>query len=676
MNRYFTFFFTLLFGFTTLKAQERGMRPTIIKIEDSSITLYKQSHALLIGATTYTNGLKSLPGVKEDINAVEDVLKKRGFSIVRVIDPDNIELVNAFNEFIGQFGQEKNSCLVFYFAGHGYTKNISGNEIGYLLPVNCPNPERDPIGFQTKAMPMGQIELFAQQIQAKHALFLFDACFSGSVFSQTRDIPGIITYKTTQPVRQFITSGSAEETVPDKSIFRIQLIAGLNGDADLNKDNFITGSELGEFLQTSVVNYSRNSLHPQYGKIRDPNLDKGDFVFVSSKDALMITESEKKSKIILSDIKNQGILELTTEVSGNLFIDNVFSQKVIKDSLIKLTDLPFGEHILIISGEERIVKKINVVPNETLFLQITKTKNESYPDTPKTPTIMILPSDNWCEQRYFMIEIDDQGTKRKVPNYKQVFQEDTEIGPVISKIGSIFLKYGFHLKDAEQEMKSIFDRTAEDNVTTNTNGGQSLSETPLDMLKQKAKADLIIQIWWKVNKTINGKSISFTLDAIDSYTNKRISSCTGNSPLNNIDSLPVLIQDAINTNIDSLASQLQLYFNDILSNGREIILTIRKWNNWNKNFDSEIDGKEITDYINEWIQKNTVKGQFNMSTATETIIRYEQVRIPLYDLNSNAIDACQFAKGLQKHLKSAPLNFEVKLMSRGLGEAILLIGKN
>jgi hypothetical protein len=31
----------------------------------------------------------------------------------------------------------------------------------------------------------------------------------------------------------------------------------------------------------------------------------------------------------------------------------------------------------------------------------------------KKPTLMILPSDNWCEQRFFMTEFDNQGTKQK-----------------------------------------------------------------------------------------------------------------------------------------------------------------------------------------------------------------------------------------------------------------------
>jgi hypothetical protein len=51
------------------------------------------------------------------------------------------------------------------------------------------------------------------------------------------------------------------------------------------------------------------------------------------------------------------------------------------------------------------------------------------------------------------------------------------------------------------------------------------------------------------------------------------------------------------------------------------------------------------------------------------------VRIPLFDANNNSIDARQFAKGLQKYFKAAPFNFEVKLMTRGLGEAIIVIGE-
>lgn len=293
----------------------------------------------------------------------------------------------------------------------------------------------------------------------------------------------------------------------------------------------------------------------------------------------------------------------------------------------------------------------------------------------KKPTLMVLPSDNWCQQRYFMTEFDNQGTKVKVPNYKQAFQEDVEIGQVISKIGALMVDRGFPLKDAEQELKNIESRTAEDNMTASSSSGASLAESPLDRLKYKAKADVIVQINWTVNKTENGKVVSFVLEAFDAYTSKRIASSSGTGAPNNKDVIPVLLQNAVLANIDPFVGQLQKHFDDMMTNGREIIVTVKRWNNWDKTLETEVNGEELTDHINKWMQGNTVNGRFNMSDASENIVRFEQVRIPLYGAGNNAIDARQFAKGLQKYLKAAPFSYEVKLMTRGLGEAIIVLGE-
>jgi len=275
---------TILFLYTTIQhsvAQERGMKPIQVTIDGTATTLYNQSHALLIGISAYNAGLPPLPGVVGDINAVKTILENNGFNVITVMNQDNAGLQRAFTNFIAQYGKAPNNRLLIYFAGHGYTEKMSyGDDIGYICPVDTPDPNKNPTGFQQKAMPMRQIETYAYQINSKHALFLFDACFSGSIFFTSRAIPEVITYKTKEPVRQFITSGSANETVPDKSIFRDQFIRALKGEADGNKDGYLTGTELGEFMQSNVINYSYGSQHPQYGKIRNANLDKGDFVFV------------------------------------------------------------------------------------------------------------------------------------------------------------------------------------------------------------------------------------------------------------------------------------------------------------------------------------------------------------------------------------------------------------
>ena len=84
----------------------------------------------------------------------------------------------------------------------------------------------------------------------------------------------------------------------------------------------------------------------------------------------------------------------------------------------------------------------------------------------KKPTLMIFPSDNWCIQRYFYKEINNQGNIIKTPDYKKAFQEDQEIGQVISKIGSLMIEKGFPLKDAENEMKNLERQSAIDQATS------------------------------------------------------------------------------------------------------------------------------------------------------------------------------------------------------------------
>jgi hypothetical protein len=304
-----------------------------------------------------------------------------------------------------------------------------------------------------------------------------------------------------------------------------------------------------------------------------------------------------------------------------------------------------------------------------LFGSFTSTFSQA-----KKPTLMVLPSDNWCEQRYFMTEFDNQGTKQKLPNYKQAFQEDTELAQVISKIGSLMIDRGFPLKDAEQELKAIEVRSAEDNMTMSNSSGSSLTESPLDILKNRSKSDILIQIWWKVNKSDNGKIVSFILEAFDAYTNKRIAAATGNgNPGNEI--VPVLLEKAIMQNFDPFAVQLQSHFEDLLTNGREIRLTVRKWDNWENNLETEFDGIELRDIIYDWVQENTVQGRFNESNSTENRIDYEQVRIPVYDERNRALDARQYTRDLVKYLTSPPYNIDVKLMTRGLGEAILVLGE-
>jgi hypothetical protein len=72
---------------------------------------------------------------------------------------------------------------------------------------------------------------------------------------------------------------------------------------------------------------------------------------------------------------------------------------------------------------------------------------------------------------------------------------------------------------------------------------------------------------------------------------------------------------------------------------------------------------------------NTVQSRFSTADATESMMNFTQVRIPLYDANGKAIDARGFCKGLQKFLNSPPYSITNKLMTKGLGEATIVLGE-
>ena len=312
------------------------------------------------------------------------------------------------------------------------------------------------------------------------------------------------------------------------------------------------------------------------------------------------------------------------------------------------------------------MKKLNLLATVLLFVSLSTFAQ-------KKPTIMILPSDHWCEMRYFMTTYDNQGTKVKIPNYQQAFMEDTEIGPVISKIGQILTGMGYSLKDAEQEIKSINIKTAEDNVTMSKSSGASLVESPLDMLKRRIKCDVLIQISWDLSRSGGGHATTFTLEAFDSYTNKRIATSTGTTQ--GTGGIADLLASAVKQNSKPFDKQMDKWYADQKKNGREINLTIRSWDSWDNDLETEFDGEELIDCIQNWLKQNCVGGVFNLTDGTESFAQFEQVRIPFTDERGNAMDARAFATQLRKYLSKAPFNITAKVMQRGLGEAILVLGE-
>lgn len=296
----------------------------------------------------------------------------------------------------------------------------------------------------------------------------------------------------------------------------------------------------------------------------------------------------------------------------------------------------------------------------------------------KKPTIMIVPSDNWCIERGFFIEFEDQGKTKKLPDYRKALQENSDLLLVTSSINGMMAERGFPLKNLESVLKTLEKQSADDNIRTSSRTGAAVNKSPIDELKAVAKADIIIQLTWKVKTTGPKKAIEFNLQGLDSYSDKQIATATGTGAASFSSDVSVLLQEAVSSHIEAFSNSLQTHFDDIFENGREIVINIKVWDDWGEDLLSEFGDEdlELGEIIQYWIEDNAVKGRANLIDETENMLFFEQVRIPLFYKSRDrerAMDAKKFGSNLRKYLKD---NFEIESLreSSGLGKVTLFLG--
>ncbi len=298
----------------------------------------------------------------------------------------------------------------------------------------------------------------------------------------------------------------------------------------------------------------------------------------------------------------------------------------------------------------------------------------------KKPTIMVVPSDRYCIANGYSMTFDNQGTQTVLPDYKKALQNDSDLRLAISKMSGIMSDREFPLKDLEQELRNIANESAESSLIMGSAGG-SVVESPIDVLKRTAKADIIMDLDFSVERQGPKKHIKFILNGLDAYTSKNIASSSGAGEPSSAASVDLLVEEAVLSHMDEFCGRLQAHFDDMFNNGREVKIMVKLFGadvNLNDEYDYNGTTDELNIFIEDWMADNTVNGRFSISDATENFQRYEQVRIPMfYERNGRqrAMDTRTFVNNLKKFLSEAPFNLESKVYMRGLGEAWLIIGE-
>ncbi len=289
----------------------------------------------------------------------------------------------------------------------------------------------------------------------------------------------------------------------------------------------------------------------------------------------------------------------------------------------------------------------------------------------KQPTIMVVPSELWCNGKGYYTEQEIMGVVEKVPDYKRALSSDADMNLAISKIGELMSNNGFPLVDLGQTLKSLDYAALESEHLAQADGG--IAESSLDKLRATAKADIIISLSYSEKKTNMSSTILFNLQGFDAYTNKQIAASSGTVSNRGGADISTILLGAINNNMEVFRGQLQTHFDSLFELGREVMLECKVANYSPINFDSEVGDDMLGFIIEDWVAANAYGGRFSTTDATEYVLKFSQVRIPmLMEDGSAGPDTRNWTRGLVSEL-SRKYRVKCTLGMRGLGQAYIII---
>lgn len=286
----------------------------------------------------------------------------------------------------------------------------------------------------------------------------------------------------------------------------------------------------------------------------------------------------------------------------------------------------------------------------------------------KKPSLMVVPSRSWCVQHGFMEDFNGE----PIPDYRRAFDETPELNLIVAKIGQMMSERGFDLKLMSNALSALAEEKAEDMAMTSDETGADVQESNIDKLRKVAKADIWMEVDWMLNNMGFSRSVTFNLSGIDAYSNMQIANCQGTGSPSYSSELPILLSEAVSSNLDNFNEQLMAKFNDWFDNGRQITTEIKVFSDSEYNLESEVGGEELGYLIEDWMSENTLKSQFSTDVATSTMMKFSNVRIPMVTEAGKAMDARTFGRELQKMLKAKEIR--AKVTTVGLGRLIIIIG--
>jgi|KBSSwiStaDraftv2_1062776.scaffolds.fasta_scaffold49711_2 hypothetical protein len=236
--------------------------------------------AVVIGVGRYASpDIPSLRYSVADAEAFAQLLIERGgFKKENVLlltekserKPTLRDMKWALGTFLARSAKKEDLVVIFY-AGHGAPEiDPRGSEPDGLAKYLVPS-DADPNDLYATALPMDELQIIFDRIEAERVVVFLDACYSGAAGGRTfaskrtralRVDDVFLDRLARSRGRAIITASRASEVsleLPElgHGLFTHYLLQGLRGTADLDRDGVVTLQELYTYLEQQVTQKSR-----------------------------------------------------------------------------------------------------------------------------------------------------------------------------------------------------------------------------------------------------------------------------------------------------------------------------------------------------------------------------------------------------------------------------------
>lgn len=283
---------------------------------------------------------------------------------------------------------------------------------------------------------------------------------------------------------------------------------------------------------------------------------------------------------------------------------------------------------------------------------------------------MVIPSDNLLEQYGSLTnKLYENGRKYVLRDYQNFLLANKDNQQILSVVQEAFVRMDYPLTDLEQGLKQL-------NTAEATDMTDELEKDSKTLLLTTFRPDIILELDYRnqmdlASHDVTKRSLSYTLRAIDAYTNKVVSSFS-ESKLDGSETIK-LMKESLIENIPPLAQDIKKYFSDILYRGREVTVrvAVEKGSNINLS-DENVEGDTYSDWVIDYMDSHTIKGAYKLQRNTNNELYFVNVRIKLLNEDGTQYSVYKWTRDFNKAIRKE-LGVKATNKAQGLGEVLVTI---